>query len=291
MNDLYGVDPEAPAGASELITLLRLFGPTEGRFIAGFPDEWISHVRTALEEEPQVNRERALTWLIRRRHAVLPTDRRFFANRPWGENISQIKDLVTGLVGTRDCPATLMPIDKFLYDVDSLADARGGHVPRNAAEYVKATWPLLAISPKVVLVDRYFRLRVSDGTGRPKVARQRKVLQELLAEAQRRRKVSVFCVQVDPKVALFGDPDGRQFEIDLQAVADAANATRVTLEYGLLDSATEGPQHGRYLLGAGCGIQFDHGFDTDNGGQSNHLHWLSSSEVQPLLWRFDLPDF
>ena len=48
-----------------------------------------------------------------------------------------------------------------------------------------------------------------------------------------------------------------------------------------------------YLLGNYTGLQFDHGFDIDtrpNGRSKNHVHWMSESELAPLLDRFMVED-
>ena len=42
MNEIYAVDPAAPKDGEELMNLVRLFGPTEGRFLYDFPCEWLN---------------------------------------------------------------------------------------------------------------------------------------------------------------------------------------------------------------------------------------------------------
>lgn len=291
MNDLYGIDPAAPSGPDDLISLLRLFGPTEGRFIADFPLDWLEEVRAALEGYPPLQRDRALEWLHRRRHALVNTDRRYLPGRKWAENAQALGDVARALIGPRGCAATLIPIDHALYETDTLPDARGDHVARSSSAYVKTTWPLLAISSKVVLVDFYLRLRGQDARQRDQAARHRRVLVDILAEAQRRRKTSVFCVHISKTTALDGARTAAQFSSDLQRVREEAGAVDIAMEHRLLDDVPGLRQHARYILGRGCGIQFDHGFDTANDGSRNHVHWLSASEVGPLLKKFDLPDF
>jgi hypothetical protein len=43
--------------------------------------------------------------------------------------------------------------------------------------------------------------------------------------------------------------------------------------------------HGRYLLSIHGGLQFDQGFEEGNKAP-NHVHWLSTPELEPLLKRF-----
>ena len=281
MNELYSVDPAAPAGAEELITLIQKFGPNEGRFIVDFPGDWLTHVRAQLESIPDIQRARAEACLRRFRHALITTDRRFRSSWPWAENAVTLKDDAAGLTGPRGCSAGLMPIDQALYEVDALPDSRGDHVRRNPASYVRASWPLFAISPKIVLVDWYFQLREP---------RWRNVLLALLAEARRRRKVTTFCLHVSREHALDRDSDGSRFKSELRKIAEEAGAPDLTIEHELMGEGNKTKQHARYLLGTGCGLQFDHGFDAASDTPLNHVHWLSTTEVRPLLKKFNLPD-
>lgn len=290
MNDVYGVDPYAPTSANELISLLRLFGPSEGRFIADFPMDWIAEVRSSFGEDHPMAQARALEWLHRRRHAFVATRHRYLSGRTWPENAAALHNEVRALIGARGCAPTQMSIDDALYGVDAIADAIGALIPRTHEAYVGAAWPLLSISPKVVLVDPYFRLRGPDRFKRDQAARHERVLSALLAEAQRRRKVEVFRICVSARSALEDDPRGAAFETDLCRVASAENIRDITLEYVVLEDFADPRQHARYLLGRGCGIQFDHGFDTARDGSTNHVHWLKAAELTPLLERFDLPD-
>lgn len=291
MNELYGVDPAAPAGAEELITLIQKFGPNEGRFIFDFPGDWLTHVKAQLESVAPIQRERALACLWRFRHALINTDLRFHSSKPWAENAVTLKNDATGLIGPRGCSAGLMSIDRALYDIDALPDSRGDHVSRNPASYVKASWPLFAISPKVVLVDWYFRLRFRNNAGYIQAdQRRRKVLLALLAKARQLRKVTTVCMYISREHALVGDSDGSCFKSDLRKLAEEVGAPNLTLEYRLLDANSGEKQHARYLLGTGCGLHFDHGFDAPADASLNHVHWLSATEVRPLLKKFDLPD-
>lgn len=293
MNDLYGVDPAAPSGEVELISLLRLFGPTEGRFIYAFPDNWIGRVRVALEGLPQGQQNRALAWLERQRRHLPSTNHRFLDNRSWAENALALRAEVAGLIGPRSCPATLIPIDEILVNPDRLPDARGKHLPRTVTAYIQAVTPLLRASSKVVLVDPYFRLHAIDQAGRAVVARQRKVLVAMLAEALRLRKVSNFVLFTNRKEALAVHNSEAAFAEELAStmaeVRGSAATSQLELEYDFLDERPDPKQHARYLLGNGCGIQFDHGFDTSNDATRNHVHWMAPAELDPLLARFDVP--
>ena len=138
MNDVYGVDPCAPTSAIELIHLLRLFGPSEGRFIADFPMDWIAEVRSSIGEDHPMAQARALEWLHRRRHALVETRHRYLPGRTWPENAAALHDEVRALIGARGCAPTQMSIDEALHDVDAIADASGAQIPRTREAYLSA---------------------------------------------------------------------------------------------------------------------------------------------------------
>jgi len=95
------------------------------------------------------------------------------------------------------------------------------------------------------------------------------------------------------EVALPDDLDGKSFEGEFERIANDAGARSVELSYEVLEDRDEGDQHARYLLGNYTGLQFDHGFAIDfrrDGKSKNHVHWMSESELAPLLDRFMVED-
>jgi hypothetical protein len=57
MNDLYGIDPQAPNNLRDLSGLLRLFGPSDGRFIADFPMAWRIELRDHMRSLSDLNQK------------------------------------------------------------------------------------------------------------------------------------------------------------------------------------------------------------------------------------------
>lgn len=292
MNDLYAVDPAAPAGSSELITLLSKFGPTEGRFIVKFPEQWVVAVREALASESEISRARALSWLHRRRHAVIARNLPRSDSKTWAEGAAHLPGLKARIAG-RGCPPTCLPIDDALYSPDALPDSRGALIPRTVKAYVDAAWPIFVVSPKVVLVDPYLKLTFIDRRGRPRFDRRyRDVVSALINEAIRHRRTEVFRLYVSRAVAMSGEADPEAFKTELMRVVTDTNATRpsldLELEVGIIEEDLPDKQHARYLLGTGCGLHFDYGFDTSDDGSMNHVTWLGEAVLRPLLERFDL---
>lgn len=289
MNDLYGVDPGAPSSLRDLSDLMRVFGPGEGRFIAEFPGDWFHKLVRHMKELSDIQQMAALEmWLQVGKSAVVPIRARFNSAWTWDENASALREHVVKLIGARECSANLVPIDKVLLDPDGFPDARGGHIPRTAKAYAEAARPLFQTSPKIVLVDPYFKLRYRDsrnGQFRPSV-RHRKSLEALFLEAVAWQRVVCFKLAISKEQALDGDESGAIFESELQELADNCGVKNIELEYVLLDDKFSTDRHPRYLLGMNRGLHFDWGFDTGDSGSTNHIEWMGKSVLQPLLERF-----
>ena len=145
----------------------------------------------------------------------------------------------------------------------------------------------------MVLVDPFFGLwrKKRNGDLIPDSPR-RQVLAALLKRAADCGRVACFKVMLS-EVALPDDAEGASFEKEFWKIAVGAGARHFDLSYEVLEDRDEGDQHARYLLGNYHGLQFDHGFAIDSrriGQSKNHLHWMSESELAPLLDRFMVED-
>ena len=49
MNDLFGIDPQSPSCMRDISDILRLFSPSEGRFIADFPSNGLANSACTLD--------------------------------------------------------------------------------------------------------------------------------------------------------------------------------------------------------------------------------------------------
>ncbi len=286
MNDLIGIDPQAPGGLRDLIDLLRLFSPSEGRFIADFPMEWEGQLREHLRSISDLGvmaSDEAIKYRLS--HAILPTSVRFRSSMSWPENAVSLRREVFKLVGPAGKPSNLVePIDMVLSDPDAFPDASGALIDRTSHAYVAVARPILMLSRKVVLVDPFFTLRFqsdSRSTGLPD--RRRKVLAQFLHEAVKWKQVEAFEIFYSPSKT------GRSLDLqgaDFEDVAKEAGATRIAIRVHALDRNESDRQHARYLLGLRNGLHFDHGFDVANDGSKNHVEWISKAVLNPLLDKF-----
>lgn len=290
MNELYGVDPAAPGNSDELAALLEAFGPLQGRFILDVPNDWVGHARSVCDGLGPMARMRALEHLVRSQRAVIRSELALRPGLSWTEVAASLAGRVDGLVGRRHCPPNMMPIQTLLDAPEVLPDAGQTELPRLAPAYVQAAWPLLCQVPKLVIVDAQMQLLARLPVDVPAVGRYRRVLQLLLAEAARRQRVVVVEVHVLESKALEGDPGGRRFQAELEALARRVGAGHLELSHARLPEARDVSHRGAYLLGAGCGLHFQRGLDTAEDGSTNRVQWLDGPRLAPLLERFDLPD-
>ena len=293
MNDLYGIDPDAPANARDLADLLRLFRSGEGRFIAACPGNWSSVIaRSDRWTDSQKHLVIAFSEQIKR--VMIPLSTREVPTPVWSGNLQRLQSSgVKSLLGVEGCNAPIVPLHGALENPDAFADARGDHIPRQIVDYVRAVQPLFKLSTKVVLVDPFFGLwrKTRHGDVVPDRSR-RDVLTALLRCAAQFGRVACFKIVLS-EVALPDDPDGDNFVGEYSRIARDAGAGGVELLYEVLEDRNEGNQHARYLIGNYAGLQFDHGFAIDSsrdGKSKNHVHWMSESELTPLLERFMVED-
>ena len=294
MNDYYGVDPTTPRDLRDLSDLCRLFKPSEGRFLMGYPDDWGHRLQEHMGQMSDLNRLRAIEGFRALQHSIIPVPSRarYDNRRGWPENAHSIRDLVSKLIGPPDCPATVEPFRKLLDVPDSFPDAREARIPRTVAAYVNAVTPLFLTSPKVVLVDRFFGFnKVLKRTQEVVQDRERRrVLKAFLGEADAGRVVRVFKLVVSLSKASPGDPSGSKYEQELGALAYEVTRGRITCELEDLDEVADEAgvnDHPRYLLGLYSGLHFDWGFDLDTRPKStNHVSWLTKSLLDPLLDRY-----
>jgi hypothetical protein len=290
MNDIYGIDPMAPSDYRDFAQLMRIFEVDQGRFIADYPvGGWFPHLRQHLGELATLDQMKAIElWLKVGRSALVPMHEKFNPSYSWSENAIRLHGHVKALIGAIGCPATLTPLSDCLIDPTAFPSASGAHVQRTPDAYAKAARPLLQTSPKVVLVDPYFKLRYYDeraGVFRP-ATRFRKSLEALLYEAVHWKRVEVFKLAVSPREAFHDDPDGAIFSDHFSELAAAVGANSIELEIQPLNQNVSTDRHPRYLLGMERGLHFDWGFDIEDAKSTNHVEWISKSALKPLLDRF-----
>ncbi|MDH4482454.1 MAG: hypothetical protein QE279_07075 [Rhodoferax sp.] len=281
MNDLYGIDPQAPSNLRDLSGLLRLFGPSDGRFIADFPMAWRSELRDHMKSLSDLNQKAVEEWLVLSQHAILPNALRYKPNLSWAENASNLREHATRLIGPAGKVSNLVePLDQILTDPNAFPDASGALIPRTISAYVAAAKPILMVSRKIVLIDPYFNLRSCDPDDRRsalKAERHRKFLKALLEAAVQENQCQAFEIHH----AIEKSGSSTDIKNELISIARSVGASAMAFSVRPVEE-----QHARYLLGLKNGLHFDHGFDIHNNQTENHVAWIGKAALEPLLKRF-----
>lgn len=279
MNDRYGVDPQTPSSRRDLADLLRLFDPSEGRFVVEYPDDWCARLRHHVSAWSDLDRKRAEEAVTLLRRVLLPNMRRYDDQKRWAENASVLtaQERVRSLIGPAGSPANVVALPDLMEEAHPLPNAREALVPRDVRHYLEIAEPIFRTSRKVVVIDRFFHL-LNKGGG---LHRRHQVLDQFLTEADR-CGVRAFHLVVDP-VEVFSetDPKGVRYLDELNRIRSRLKGVALTF------SPRTDCCHARYLLGNDSGLQFDHGFDVDDhlqrdSRQPNHVHWLTGDILRRL---------
>ncbi len=287
MNDLYGIDPKAPSSIGELSALIRLFSPSEGRFIADFPIGWTSEMRDHMRSLSDLCRMATIeAWLNLGAHAVLPTKQQYKSSLSWAENASYIRGDVIKLIGPSEkSKSPIEPIDQVLNDPLAFRDSRSELIPRTANAYAEVARPLLLRSRKVVLIDPYitFRYRATNSS-QWFTDRRRNVVKSMLKVAKQGKYLECFEIFYVPESK--DVPGSEYLDADLKELVNELDFNYLQVAAKPIKKDTNTKQHARYLLGLRSGLHFDHGFDTNDDGSKNHVDWISPSVLIHLLEKF-----
>lgn len=286
MNDIYGIDPKSPSNLTELTSLVRLFSPSEGRFIADFPVGWGEELRDHMKSiSDGLSFATIEAWIRLGGHALLPINKIYKPNLSWVENSSFIRDEVVKLIGsTSDKSNLIYKIDQVLNDPNAFPDSRGGLIPRTVSSYIEVSKPILLRSRKVVLVDPYFTFRfLPHYKSNWQFDRRRNVVKEMLKVAQKGKFVECFEIFYVQENNVYGS---EHLHFDLQELLDELQISNIKCACYPSKKELNTKQHARYLLGLKSGLHFDHGFDTAEDGSTNHVEWIGNSVLEPLLIKF-----
>ena len=286
MNELYAVDPAAPADTKELKLLLDQFGLQTGRFVARFPTDWIDEVRTVFARSTELERKRAIELLSRRGRGLTTRSKsKFVPSRSWAENAigaNVVTPEFERVIGCRNNGVGLETVEDVLYDDEkALPSGLGGHLPARASEYCRVALPLFEASAEVILVDPFFlRADVDPAAER----RMRHVLIELLrcADLSGTCERFLLMLKLPPLTTMSHSSAEAKVDDHIRGVRREAGIQHLTIRRALRQDVG----HGRYLFSVDGGLHFDNGFDELREGRTNNVRWLSKPELMPLLDRF-----
>jgi len=289
MNELYAIDPDAIKSCNHLLGIIEKFRPSEGRFVAKFPESWIDEIRTKF---PNGNLENTrITEKLKFWTNSLLDVKTKFRNGNWLENAIQTQrdqQIFEMILTTRNIDSKFIVeladvIDRHIID---LKDSREAYVPANAKSYSKICEPLFKISEEIVLYDYKFSTRFKLPSGEIKLDRQRiNVLEELMKGMISQGRTQRLLIMFNAKTVI-GFEDSIQPDLqDIASRVDPNNKIDVLYEFddGKFDMAS---QHPRCIFSIKAGLRFDQGFQEFKTNDSNLVSWMNDISLKPFRMKF-----
>lgn len=287
MNEIYGIDPNLEIDIKDLQILLKTFGLSEGRFIGAFPENlWWDYLKTNIKKNDGFDASRLEILRQKSLDGILPINHHYKIEkntpRDWLEKAALIKvkeKAFTEIFSEKNNFYQGPTLDDLMtgesYD-PSLS--RGEHISSTPESYLQVIKPLLMKSSEVHLVDKFF---VPWSDSYPKERNRQLFLELLFKEAKGTNRCESFVFHLSEKHFLIDrkfDPSLEQKFIDLIGeIKHRAEADHINVQYEFYEKM----KHGRYIFSIKGGLQFDSGFDA-NPRESNHVHWLSKRELDPI---------
>ena len=283
MNEIFAIDPDAPQDLKYISAMLKQFGLEQGRFIARFPDDWAALLQLRVQQLQGLDRSRLSRLLDLHRDALLDVSDDFRRAKSWLENATAAKlkrKCISRVLAAESNPLGEETLTHFLWEDELVNSSRGEHISMSAEAYRRAVAPLFKQSTEVHLVDPFFQLRRDNGElHRGRVS----VLCALLEEADASGRTELFNIHFKRDSHPTKKEQEQKIEFDLNAIYDQVNIDNLSITSCIWDEMP----HGRYIFSVKGGLQFDHGFEPLRD-KTNHVHWLSKSELEPIFRRYSV---
>jgi hypothetical protein len=286
MNEIFAIDPTSPEDYKDFSAMLKSFGPSNGRFIAKYPNDWLPMLLAHSESLKGLDQTRFKRLLELHNDAILEIDADYRRTKPWITNALEVLTLKINkslILAPSPPPNGIKSLQDFLWDNESKTTSSvGDHIPMTIESYCKAIKPLLKISTEVHMVDQFFNLR--DGLN--KNIEKFNLLSTILKEADQSKRCEYFKIHFLRKSGVSDTAQSAQIVRDLEEIIDTQKLVNVQPDFTLNDKNKM--IHGRYVFSIKGGIQFDYGFDIFGPKKTNHVHWLSQPELLPLQKMYGL---
>lgn len=286
MNEIYAVDPASPSSYEELALIKKFFGYSEGRFIAKYPMDWKRYLHNNFSNVEGRKRLEILNLIEKCDNQSLPIKASYILDKSWLENATETQakfGFFSDIISSSTCQNNVKLLADVLYG-DDLIDSRGKHIDCTIDNYKKIIYPLLLTSTELYIQDVNLHIINPRTLKRYKgrVSFYQMIFKEILA-AGRCKRLTLY---LDAGVYDSEEAQSQLF-CDLDELIDQSGLTNgFSLEVGFIKKQ-DPLAHGRYIFSVNAGIQFDYGFDVDSGA-TNHVHWLSVQELQPLLAKYKI---
>ncbi len=275
MNEIYGIDPSSPKDLKDLKALFTRFGLTHGRFISRYPSDWELALFTSFSDLSELDRARLSRLIQSNQTAFLRSTTPFNRSKTWSRNVAEQRMRARAfdrILAKNPNDENFETLENYLWgEDDDPGDSRGAFINMTPECYANACAPLFECSSEVHVSDRFFHLRNQFGGMN---RRRWSVLRALVGKAAASTKCRLFVLHFEQPSAV----SVKNFEMNLENdLEEIGNEFSFNFSYDIRSAM----HHGRYIFSIHGGIQFDHGFEITHG-QKNHVHWLSSRELNHL---------
>jgi hypothetical protein len=275
MNEIFGIDPTSPQDLKDLKALLTRFGLEHGRFISRYPSDWDKEIFSAFSELSDLDRCRLARLIQLHQDAFLNSSAPFNRSKSWSLNAVEQRfrnKTFDRILAKNPNEHNLETLENYLWGEDyDPGSSRGAFIEMTPESYANACAPLFEASSEIHLSDRFFQLRNQYGLMN---RRRWSVLRALVGKAIKSSKCREFVLHFEQPSSISKNNFQIKVEEDLEEIANE-------FSFNFSYDTRETMHHGRYIFSIHGGLQFDHGFDITYG-QKNHVHWLSSSELNHL---------
>jgi len=275
MNEIYGIDPSSPSDLKDLKVLFTRFGLAHGRFISRYPSDWDRELFSAFSELSELDRSRLTRLIQLHQDALLKSSAPFNRSKSWSKNVAEQRLRMKSfdrILAKNPNEENFETLENYLWgEDDDPGSSRGAFIEMTPESYANACAPLFECSSEVHVSDRFFQLRNQSGLMNRKRWSVLRALVGKAAQSSNCREL-VLHFELPPAVSV------KNFEMKMEEdLEEIANEFSFDFSYDIRDAM----HHGRYIFSIHGGLQFDHGFEITYG-QKNHVHWLSSSELNHL---------
>jgi hypothetical protein len=275
VNEIYGIDPSSPRDLKDLKVLFTRFGLEHGRFISRYPSDWDRELISAFSDLSELDRSRLTRLLQMHQDAFLKSSAVFNRSKSWPKNVAEQhlrKKIFDRILARNPNEESFETLENYLWgENEDPSGSRGAFIEMTPESYAITCAPLFECSSEVHVSDRFFQLRNQSGN----MNRKRwSVLRALVEKAAQSAK----CRRLFLHFELPHEISTKSFETRVEEdLEEIANEFSFDFSYDIRETM----HHGRYIFSIHGGLQFDHGFEIAYG-QKNHVHWLSSSELDHL---------
>lgn len=281
MNEVFGIDPNTKFELKELQVLLNTFGFKYGRFIGAYPaDDWLNIIKNNTKVSG-FDESRLISILEKARDGIIPIKDQYRISNDypneWIENSINIKiknSIFNQIFSNNGEKYNLPSIDDLLlnekYDPTL---SIGDYIPATSKSYCDAIYPLLLKSTEIHIADQYFELWNQSGIDR----RKWEVLRSIFEMAHRSERCTKIYLHLNIKSITQNLEN-----LLIQYLRDIRSESKFS-ELSVAFSIHKNMSHGRYIFSIKGGLQFDYGLEINRRYPTNHVHWLSKKELDPLF--------